>query len=250
MLYHCDELNVNILSVFRCTNKKGKYHVSGRAYHALAFRVGGSARFTFSSGSCITSMPLNVLYMPAELEYAVEYTDGETIVVHFFADEYKGECENYVILSEKVYILFERLLKNWQDKSNPMKIKAMLYEILSTLREEELKSDLQENGVQSVMRYLEDNFADPETSIEKACKACSVSASNLRVKFKKQFGKTPNEFLMGLRIEHALRLLSLKEFSIEEIAEKSGFSDSKYFARVIKKTFGVSPSQFVKTRFV
>ena len=48
-------------------------------------------------------------------------------------------------------------------------------------------------------------------------------------------------------ISHAnkhFKIIRLCGTSIEEAAEKSGFSDSKYFARVVKKYFNCTPSAF------
>jgi len=46
------------------------------------------------------------------------------------------------------------------------------------------------------------------------------------------------------RIQHALSLLKETDLSIEEIARHSGYTDPDYFARVVRKTVGVSPTEF------
>jgi AraC-like DNA-binding protein len=113
-----------------------------------------------------------------------------------------------------------------------------------------LKKTGEQDGLKKVVAYMNENYFNAEMNVAQACRTCGVSESNFRAKFKKKYAKTPIEYLMGLRLENAIRLLSIGEESIESIAEKSGFSDVKYFARVIKKKFGLPPSQLAKTLFV
>ena len=104
------------------------------------------------------------------------------------------------------------------------------------LREEENNKDALD-GALKVQLFFNENFLDCSVNVSKACFECGISESNLRVQFKKRFGKTPIEYLIELRVDYALRLLSLGSLSIEEVARRSGFFDVKYFSRVIKKKF-------------
>ena len=65
----------------------------------------------------------------------------------------------------------------------------------------------------------------------------------LRRLFKKYYDKTTIEYITSLRLEYARNLIS-NGMSIENAASESGFNDSKYFARVVKKQFGCSPREF------
>lgn len=58
--------------------------------------------------------------------------------------------------------------------------------------------------------------------------------------FKKYYLKTPVEYITDLRLEYARNLIS-GNMPIEQAALGSGFSDPKYFARVVKKNFGCTP---------
>ena len=247
MLYHNDDLNVRILSVQRINNKQGTFVCQGRLFHAIVFRVRGSAKFILENGEKIRSMPRNVFYISSKMGYQVEYDEGETIAVHFLAKDQELKCENYSFpFVEKVYILFEKLLDSWNKKDNQLKLKSLFYELLSVLREEENNKETLD-GALKVQLFFNENFLDCSVNVSKACFECGISESNLRVQFKKRFEKTPIEYLMELRVDYALRLLSFGSLSIEEVARRSGFSDVKYFSRVIKKKFNITPSKLAKT---
>lgn len=53
-----------------------------------------------------------------------------------------------------------------------------------------------------------------------------------------------NEYVNKLRIEKSMELLRNTEMSITEIAERMGFSSSRYFSTAFKKYTGITPTQF------
>lgn len=57
----------------------------------------------------------------------------------------------------------------------------------------------------------------------------------------------PNEYLTGMRISEAKRLMVENNLSIYDTAIKSGFRDASYFSTVFKKYVGISPDEYRKT---
>ena len=67
--------------------------------------------------------------------------------------------------------------------------------------------------------------------------------------FKKEFGKSPLEYLTFLRIAKAEELLVQDDFSgVENVAELCGFNDSFYFSTCFKKHVGISPLSYRKSK--
>jgi len=63
--------------------------------------------------------------------------------------------------------------------------------------------------------------------------------------FKKHFNATPIEYVNTLRLQLAAKLLTQEPHrSIQLIAEEVGLNDYRYFSRLFKKKYGVSPSRF------
>lgn len=60
-------------------------------------------------------------------------------------------------------------------------------------------------------------------------------------------GSSPAEFVQLERMRLAARLLTSGTLSVKAIATHCGFEDPNYFAKVFRRTYGISPSQFRST---
>lgn len=69
-----------------------------------------------------------------------------------------------------------------------------------------------------------------------------ITDRQLRKLFAAHIGSTPSEFLLRLRIDRAVELLSFGELSVKEVCFACGFSSPQYFARVFRKATGCSPA--------
>ena len=52
------------------------------------------------------------------------------------------------------------------------------------------------------------------------------------------------KFLNDLRIREAQNLLLNTDLQIQEIADRVGYFDAKYFSQQFRKSLGMSPNQF------
>lgn len=63
--------------------------------------------------------------------------------------------------------------------------------------------------------------------------------------FKKHFTVSPIEYVNILRLERAAQLLMHNPGkSIEEVAMETGFNDYRYFSRLFRKRYGITPSSY------
>lgn len=60
-------------------------------------------------------------------------------------------------------------------------------------------------------------------------------------------GKTPNNFLRDYRLKKALDLLVKKDMNISEVAFETGFNSPAYFSKCFQGTFGILPSQYLRS---
>jgi len=97
--------------------------------------------------------------------------------------------------------------------------------------------------VSTVISALENNYAKA-WKLEELAILSHMSANTLMSVFRKGTGKTPIEYLVRIRIQHAMELLRLTRLAITEIAFEVGFNDSNYFTRQFKRATGDTPSQF------
>lgn len=92
-------------------------------------------------------------------------------------------------------------------------------------------------------RFIRENFGR-DISMQDAARAMNYSDAYFCKLFKQYFSKNFTTYLTEFRMEEAKRLLSEPTVNIKEIGERVGYPDSNYFAKVFKRTTGVSPSEF------
>ena len=87
-------------------------------------------------------------------------------------------------------------------------------------------------------------FGDPSLNIKTLSGELNLDRTTLLRIFRKKMNISPSEYLSMLRLQRALSLLQNPRLSLSEIAEQSGFRDSNYFCRFIRKNTGKRPSQW------
>jgi YesN/AraC family two-component response regulator len=107
---------------------------------------------------------------------------------------------------------------------------------------------LEDAFVTKFKKVLEDNYADPEMSVETLSAKMGLSRAQLYRKLQSLTGRSVNEHLNSIRLEKARHLLKTTSMNISEVAYDVGFNDPKYFGRVFSEAFGQSPSEFAGRR--
>jgi len=70
-----------------------------------------------------------------------------------------------------------------------------------------------------------------------------LSASHFHCLFQRQFGMTPQAYVMARRLERVKRLLMTTSLSLSVIAEETGFADASSLSRAYKRHFGTTPGK-------
>ncbi len=78
---------------------------------------------------------------------------------------------------------------------------------------------------------------------ELAVKA-GYSADHFVRLFQAMTGKSPKEFMIGLRMERACALLKGSSHTVTQIADLLGYQDLGFFSRQFKENIGISPDHF------
>lgn len=86
-----------------------------------------------------------------------------------------------------------------------------------------------------------------ELSLDYFARTLMISKYHFLKEFKKYTGYTPNEYIRLSRVNLAKHLLKFTDMNIYEIAEKTGFQSTSYFANTFKKITGMTPLQFRST---
>lgn len=244
MLYNFDDLLFQILTIDRFFHKEGTFHVDARPYAALSFRDSGTGTFKIAN-KILHTKPGDVLFIPGDTPYEVEYSTSESIVVNMaFCNYSEAEVFDFQSKSE-IAVLFSRLLAEWQKHYSVIHAKSAIYNILEKIGEYN-KTKIENSALAECIQYIELHFCDPELDIKRICDVSFLSKSNLYRLFINHFDVSPKQYIIKLRMNKALNHLVEGDLSVKEISSLCGFFDDKYFSRVFKNTYGYSPSQLRK----
>ena len=89
------------------------------------------------------------------------------------------------------------------------------------------------------------NYKKSDLSIKEIADKSFMSEVYFRKLFKEEYGISPQKYIIDLRIQNAVGLISVGYYSLKEIAYMSGYNDYKYFSVEFKKIVGVSPSEYL-----
>lgn len=108
-------------------------------------------------------------------------------------------------------------------------------------------NDFDRDFLHKAHQVIENHLDDMDFNIAVLSDELAFSRTKLFNKIKGITGKTPNEFILNIKMKKATELLSRhSEYNITEITYRLGFSSPKYFSKCFKEQFGVSPSAFRK----
>ncbi len=244
MLYNFDDLLFQILTIDRFFHKEGTFNVNARPYAALSFRESGTGTFKIGNKILHTKSG-DVLFIPRDTPYEVEYSTSESIVVNMEFCNY-SEAEVFELQSKSgVAVLFSLLLTEWQEQHSVNRAKATIYSILEKIGEYN-NAKIENSALAECIQYIELHFCDPKLDVKRICDVGFLSKSNLYRLFLNHFGISPKQYVIKLRMNKALRLLVEGELTVKEISLICGFLDEKYFSRMFKNTYGYPPSQLRK----
>lgn len=98
-------------------------------------------------------------------------------------------------------------------------------------------------AVEKAIRYMEEHYGEDLKASEVAA-WLNITPSHFSYIFKQNTGKNFKEYMNGLRIEHARRLLETTNDKVFEIADQVGYSEYKYFVSVFKAVTGLTPKEY------
>ncbi|MFC5402672.1 helix-turn-helix domain-containing protein [Cohnella soli] len=119
-------------------------------------------------------------------------------------------------------------------------VKAVCFDLCDKINEGKTENSL----VVKMRRYIEDNYSDPNCSINYLADAHELSESYLSRYFKSETGQTFTDYVVQLRIEKAKLMLVTTDVALKEIIQQVGYYDVSSFIRLFKKMTGVTPGAY------
>jgi AraC-like DNA-binding protein len=101
--------------------------------------------------------------------------------------------------------------------------------------------------MQHVIDHILANLDKP-LPVEELARISGLSRAHFSRVFATSEGMPPAEFVLQKRLQRAVKLLTkTASLPVKEVAIMSGFDDPNYFAKVFRRVFGASPTEFRTT---
>jgi AraC-like DNA-binding protein len=101
--------------------------------------------------------------------------------------------------------------------------------------------------MQHVIDHILANLEKP-LPVEELARVSGLSRAHFSRVFAASEGMPPAEFVLQKRLQRAVKLLTkTADLPVKEVAIMSGFEDPNYFAKVFRRVFGASPTEFRTT---
>lgn len=98
--------------------------------------------------------------------------------------------------------------------------------------------------IDSIIEYIKNNYNSYQLCVNTISDKFGISSEHLSRTFKRFVGINLSDFIHMIRLEKAKKLLEESNLTIKEIAEKTGYIDSKALIRAFKNYIGITPSKY------
>ena len=121
-----------------------------------------------------------------------------------------------------------------------------IFQNFSSNKPEDIKKkniSMDTSGLEGALDYIDRNYKN-KIKLEDVASLSGYNRTYFSTLFRKKLGITFNEYIMRVRLRHAIECLSNLDASIMDIALENGFSDSRTFLRYMKKYCGKTPENY------
>lgn len=251
---------INTTGYYEATTSFETYNSIGRDDYYLMYIIDGQLTIEIDGSESTLKKGAIVIFPP---EYRYKYRGNPPahyLYVHFtgsYADRFLEECgfnnlpciiknEFNIELNNKFNLMIDTLIYN-----RPLSIQkcaCLLQEILIDIRTDALNK-LDNSPLKASLNHIH-SFFTSKVDIPYLAGLENLSNSRYVAIFKNQTGKSPNEYIIDLRLQLAKSLLENTNMSIKQISERVGYNDQYFFSRLFKKHLGVSPQNYRKDKLL
>ena len=255
---HDYPLLINTAGYYDASTPFKTYNSIGRDDYYLLYLVDGqlsvivdNKEYTIKKGSAVIFPP----------KYKYKYFGNPPVhylYAHFtgsYADRFLEECgfDSFPCILENDFKLELQnkfnLMINTYLYNAPLSIQkcaCLLQEILIKIYED-ARDKKEDSPLKISLNYIH-TFFTSKIDIPHLASLENLSNSRYVTVFKNQIGKSPNEYIIDLRLQLAKSLLDNTNMSIRQISENVGYTDQYFFSRLFKRHIGVSPQGYRKNK--
>lgn len=159
---------------------------------------------------------------------------------------YKNGADGYLTKPFEIEMLMEIVRNRLKNRESTKK--RYLNAGLIPAAEESTFSQADETFLLKLNQIIQENLDSSSLDVTFICKEIGMSRASLYNKLKALTDMGANDYINKFRMEKAITLITGTEMSFTEIAEKVGFTTSRYFSTAFKQYTGETPTQYKEKR--
>ncbi|MDX9729540.1 MAG: hybrid sensor histidine kinase/response regulator transcription factor, partial [Bacteroidales bacterium] len=184
-------------------------------------------------------IPVVVLTAKTDLDTQVEALKrgADDFITKPFSSTYlKARVENILQQRKKLQELFLATLADY-----PSSKAGRSYEVTPA---EPMVESYDDKLMKSLMDVMEQNIDNADLTVDELVSKIGIGRSVFFKKLKSLTGLAPIEFIREVRVKRAAQLIESGEYTISQVTYMVGCNDPRYFSRIFKQRFGVTPSEY------
>lgn len=170
-------------------------------------------------------------------------------------DDIAAECREMLLLVKhsvnitgNIMGIISDLCKRFRAEANNYTVDGLKNYLISVLEEAALEvSKSNYSGtrelITQIKEYISKNYPS-QITLNTISEKFYFNSSYVSRLFKKELTENFIDYLTGIRIEEAKKLLAGTDLKVYEISERIGYNNSKYFTQLFEKMQGMSPRKY------
>ncbi|BDF34521.1 putative HTH-type transcriptional regulator YdeC [Lachnospiraceae bacterium] len=127
--------------------------------------------------------------------------------------------------------------------SNLFGIWNMLYSNAAHMARDSDRQVLNMERIKKSIAYIEHNYQN-QITLDEIAGASAISKSECCRMFRRYLRQSPMNYVISYRINQSISLIAENKYSMTEVAQQVGISNSSYFTKTFIKMTGMTPSQY------
>ena len=193
--------------------------------------------------TCKSDVLYSSIYLVFTEDFIKTYDVDFTKIMSVF-----GEKGAIYTLSVDQAETFSEIINEIDMEENPMRKKLLMLYLFSRIGDvSQSQSEQMQNMpiyIYKALNYIDAHYNERITAVNIA-KAVHVGRTTLMTEFKRHTGNTLHEYVTNCRLRNSIKLLYDGKTEYEA-AISSGFSDASALIQCFKRTFEMTPRQYIK----
>lgn len=267
----CSKINIQddfVMLILKSDHQDGLFELGHnfftKGYSQLLFNYNGELTMTIGNNLTKKIPSHTVLFIKDVEPFKINFRNTKEVVLllfnldKFLMNNVGASGMEVKSISSDNLVNLSQLCNGRFEKRNDIFFKAKAYQLLSVALNELFLVKkgynylcLDQPSLYKIIKTrktLEKHYAEPP-SIQELSERFNIPVKKLKSGFRSYYGVSIFNFILIQKMKVAKKLLihNSKDFNVEQIALKVGYSTSSHFIKAFKKVYGITPKVYRTT---